>query len=108
MSFISKKKILTKLCTCINFKLSFKQLFLTRFGRVSMMLLTEIMVISIGIATAYVQSVAVFIVLRTVLALFIQAGYIGCFVYGDFFYRFNFSRKIYINCLIYFFNDDKN
>ena len=53
-----------------------------------MMLLTEIMVISIGIATAYVQSVAVFILLRTVLALFIQAGYIGCFVYGDFNYRF--------------------
>jgi len=52
-----------------------------KFGRVPMMLLTEIMVISIGIATSYAQSVAVFITLRTLLALFIQAGYIGCFVY---------------------------
>jgi len=52
-----------------------------RYGRVPMMLLSEIMVISIGIATAYVQSVAVFIVLKTAMALFIQAGFIGCFVY---------------------------
>ena len=67
-----------------------------------MMLLSEIMVISIGIATAYVQSVAVFIVLKTAMALFIQAGFIGCFVYGDFYYRFNFLIKIQIYSLIYF------
>ena len=72
-----------------------------------MMLLTEIMVISIGIATSYAQSVAVFITLRTLLALFIQAGYIGCFVYGIFYYHLKFLVKS-IFTVIYFFFLTKN
>lgn len=52
-----------------------------RFGRTPVMLVTEIVLIGIGIACSYSPNLAAYGAFRFIIALFLQAGFIGCFVY---------------------------
>ena len=57
-------------------------MFENRIGRVPVMLITEIVLIGVGIATSYSPNVVVFIILRFIIAFFVLPGYIASFVYG--------------------------